>query len=572
MKYHFSVSNPAERFVDITLTLETKSQRQLDLKLPVWRPGRYEEGNFAKNIRRFSVVNSKGEPLSFQKVSKSVWRIFANEKDSQIKVKYQYYANRLDAGSCYVDDRQLYINPIHCCFYTDALRNEKCMVELDVSFEEVATSLRHTDKRKFEAENFDELVDSPFIASSHLQHYSYTVADTLFHIWIEGDYFPEQNKIINDFIAFTQTQLEMMQTFPFGEYHFLIQAVPHTFYHGVEHLKSTVIVIGPSSGLHKRELYNELMGVSSHELFHAWNIKTIRPVEMQPYNYDGENYSPSGFVYEGATTYYGDLFLFRCKYFSEEEYFNELNFRINKHLSGEGRFNYSVAESSFDTWLDGYVPGVPGRKTSIYDEGCLITWMLDFLIRKYSGNKKSIDDVFRILFNDFGKKGRGYTAEDYRQVAEQCAGKSLETFFTEIVFRAVSYQSMLEQVMEFAGLELEEQTSTKRCERDFGIRLDESGNIAVVAAVASDAPAISALSVGDELVAVNGHKADKRVHDLFEQFSNEDQIEVTVFSQLRLKTVLLKKGNKKYFSGWKLRNMKSKTAEQELFYKNWSMQ
>ncbi|HRV53700.1 MAG TPA: M61 family peptidase, partial [Bacteroidia bacterium] len=72
MKYHFSVSNPAERFVDITLTLETKSQRQLDLKLPVWRPGRYEEGNFAKNIRRFSVVNSKGEPLSFQKVSKSV--------------------------------------------------------------------------------------------------------------------------------------------------------------------------------------------------------------------------------------------------------------------------------------------------------------------------------------------------------------------------------------------------------------------------------------------------------------------------------------------------------------------
>ncbi|KXK45792.1 MAG: hypothetical protein UZ10_BCD003001707 [Bacteroidetes bacterium OLB10] len=131
---------------------------------------------------------------------------------------------------------------------------------------------------------------------------------------------------------------------------------------------------------------------------------------------------------------------------------------------------------------------------------------------------------------------------------------------------------MLEQVMEFAGLELEEQTSTKRCERDFGIRLDESGNIAVVAAVASDAPAISALSVGDELVAVNGHKADKRVHDLFEQFSNEDQLEVTLFSQLRLKTVLLKKGNKKYFSGWKLRNMKSKTAEQELFYKNWSMQ
>jgi predicted metalloprotease with PDZ domain len=570
MHYRFSVSNSAERFVDIELTLDTKGQNQIELKLPVWRPGRYEEGNFAKNIRAFTVTDSDNKPLAFQKISKSVWLIQTSEKVSHIKVNYQYYANKQDAGSCYVDEHQLYINPIHCCFYTDKHRSDKCIVQLDIAQTTVATSLKKTGHNLFEADSFDELVDSPFIASEGLKHLSYTVSENLFHIWIEGDYNPEPDKLIADFVSFTSEQLRMMQDFPVKEYHFIILAVPHTFYHGVEHLSSTVIVVGPSSGLHKRELYNELIGVSSHELFHSWNIKTIRPVEMQPYNYDRENYSPSGFVYEGATTYYGDLFLYRCGYFSEEEYFNELNFRINKHLSNEGRFNFSAAESSFDTWLDGYVPGVPGRKTSIYDEGSIITLMLDFLIRKYSGNRKSIDDVFLKIYNDFGKKGKGYTADDYRQVAEQCAGKSLSQFFTDIVFKAVSYESMLEQVLEFAGLTLAEQLSSKIGEQKYGIRIDESGSMPIISNIAKNAPAFRILSVGDELIAVNGHKADKRVHDLFAQYQYSAQMELTVFSQLKLKTVIVKKGDKNYFSTWKVKHTENKTTEQELFFKKWS--
>src|SRR6185369_4870034 len=114
-----------------------------------------------------------------------------------------------------------------------------------------------------------------------------------------------------------------------------------------------------------------------------------------PYDYTQENYSRLGYVAEGVTTYYGDLFLARSGVFNLDEYFEELNQRINKHLNNYGRFNMSVAQASFDTWLDGYVPGIPHRKTSIYDEGCLIALMTDLLIRRHTKNKKSLDDVMQ---------------------------------------------------------------------------------------------------------------------------------------------------------------------------------
>src|SRR3989304_7536298 len=112
----------------------------------------------------------------------------------------------------------------------------------------------------------------------------------------------------------------MMKDFPFETYHFFFQILPTKFYHGVEHLNSTVIALGPSYNLMKGDLYEDLLGVSSHELFHAWNIKNIRPKEMHPYDYTKENYSKLGYVCEGVTTYYGDLFLYRSGVYSEFDY------------------------------------------------------------------------------------------------------------------------------------------------------------------------------------------------------------------------------------------------------------
>lgn len=572
MHYTFSLPHPQTHYLHIGFTVEVNGEEFTDVKLPVWRPGRYELGNFAKNIQQWKPFDEKGNELAFKKISKDCWRV-QTKNVKQLKVSYTYYANQLDAGACYADSTQLYINPVHCCLYVDDKTKEKCTIEfaVDKSYE-VATSLKQTSPLKYEAIHFDELVDSPCICSPTLQHLQYEVGGTPFHIWIQGDYKADEKKLIADFKNFTQVQLRTMQTFPFDQYHFLIQATPHSFYHGVEHLKNTVLAIGPAISLNRKDLYNELLGVASHELFHAWNIKTIRPIEMQPYNLSKENYAETGYVYEGVTTYYGDLFLKRSGFFTDDEYLNEVSIRINKHLNNAGRFNHSVAQSGFDTWLDGYVPGVPGRKTSIYDEGSLISLMLDFLIRKYSVNKFSLDDVMRKMYDDIGKKGKGYRASDYQKIAEEFAGKSMEDFFSNYVNKAVSYKSLFEEVIGFAGLELVETKSSKTTEKMSGMMVEDANALPKIVNIAKDSPAYNAgLSVGDELISINGHKADKRTQELFLLFAGQD-VELDIFSQLKKKTVRLKSGDKNYFSTYSVKRTEKPSTVQTEFYKNWLQQ
>ncbi len=331
--------------------------------------------------------------------------------------------------------------------------DEPCQIYLKVPGEwKVATSLK-PEGNYFIAEDYHQLADSPFIASPSLQQNQYEVAGKIFNIWINGECRPDWNRILKDFHAFTEVQFNLMKEFPFNEYHFLLQVLPYSFYHGVEHLHSTVIAIGPGYDLMNENVYNELLGVASHELFHVWNIKTIRPDEMMPYNYTAENYSRSGYIYEGVTTYYGDLFLARAGIFSTEQYLHEISIRLQKHMDNSGRFNFSVAQSSFDTWLDGYVPGIPGRKTSIYDEGSLLALLLDLIIRQCTSNTKSLDDVMQILNLEFAKKEKGYSPGDYQKIAEKVCGKKLDSFFDGFVNKAVSYDSLLCEMLEFAGCE-----------------------------------------------------------------------------------------------------------------------
>ncbi len=569
MHYKFSIASPHSHYLSIDFYAGIEGKEFVEVKLPAWRPGRYELGNFARNIQRWKPFDENGNELEFKKVAKDVWYIETKDV-KQLHIAYNYYAAQLDAGACWLDANQLYVNPVHCCLYIDDKINEPCTCEMLIPASwKTATSLKQNGNNQFVAANFDELVDSPFISSPSLQHNSYLVNNTRFNIWIEGDCTPDWNKILTDFKKFTMVQLTMMEDFPFDEYHFLIQATPHSFYHGVEHLKSTVLAIGPAVSLMKKELYDELLGVASHELFHVWNIKSIRPIEMLPYNYGKENYAITGYVYEGATTYYGDLFLLRSGYFSVEEYFKELNVRLQRHMNNFGRFNYSVAQSSFDTWLDGYTPGVTNRKTSIYDEGCLISLMLDFLIRKHSAGKHSLDNVLHDLYHNFAKTKKGYAAADYQMLAEKYAGKPMHDFFDRYVYKANSYESLLQEVLTFAGLVITTKESLKSSERIFGFSTDEQFPYPKVVNIVPGSPAdVGGLSRGDEVISINGHKADSRFFDLLQSFS-EKEVVLDLFASSKKKTVLLKADGKPYLSEYRIKQAESINQEQELFLNAW---
>jgi predicted metalloprotease with PDZ domain len=568
IKYKLFLKAPAAHYIYVDLHIDQISADTLSLQLPAWRPGRYELGNFAKNVKCVDVFDGKGNALEYSKSSKDKW-IIRTKGVSQIKITYSYYASEINAGSCYADDTQIYVNPVHLCMYVPERMNEEHQIVLDIPDDYKIACALPAKNKTLSAKNFDELADSPFMASAGIKTDHYEVKGIKFYLHFNGECKPDFERIKKEFTAFTKVQFDFWGDFPVDEYHFIFQVLPFKFYHGVEHQKSTVIALGPGHSMNLGKVYEDLLGVSSHELFHTWNVKYIRPVEMLPYDFSKENYARTGYVYEGFTTYYGDVMLRKCKVFSNEQYFETLEERLNKHFHNYGRFNLPVAQSSWETWLDGYVPGAPYRKTNIYDEGNLIAFMLDILILKQTENKKSLKDVCRRLYNDFGKKNKGYSEEDIISLCEIVAGISFRDFFKKFVYGTEDFEPMLNSCLEYVGLEIQKDPTSIH-ENKYGFKIIDQPPHAKVSLVAPFSPAWKAgLSINDELLAVNGFSVKNDLPQWLKHF-DESEIELMVSSGGRIKHIKLESSSGAvYFPYYKLKFIKDCSEEQKRNFADW---
>ncbi len=522
VQFTFGCKNPNLQYVQIAAIFDTSSD-VTEIQLPSWRPGRYELANFAKNIRNFRVFDDTNSVLHVIKLTKDSWSV-ETALTKSIRVEYNFYANELNAGSTFLDNTQLYVNPVNCCVFTEATYNEEVEVILDIPSEwQVASSLTKKGAN-WCVENTEELLDTPFIASSKLQHQSYECAGILFHVWFNGEVKPEWDRLINDFKAFTELQIARFTEFPVQEYHFLNQILPVKTYHGVEHQKSTVISLGPSYEVFK-SLYVELLGVSSHELYHTWNVKAIRPIEMYPYKFREENYSKLGYICEGVTTYQGDLMLYKSGVYDETQYLKEITQQVQRHFDNPGRFHYSVADSSFDTWLDGYVQGVPGRKVSIYTEGCLLAFCTDVLISRASDGKNGLDTVMRRLYFDIALKGKGISEKDYQSAIEESAGISFQPFFDSFINGTRPYESILIDCFESIGLEMDHTPSSKYSEGRLGFKALKSGNDFIVKAMYPGGPAeMGELMLEDIITGINGYSCEGELNKWLNYFDDDVKI------------------------------------------------
>ncbi len=463
MNYKIYSKNKSSHFIDIECSIENIQTNEVELQLPAWRPGRYELQNFAKNIQIFEVFDEKGQKLQTSKISKDRWKVQTNGAKT-ITAKYNYYANLVNAGSSFVDENILYVNPVNLCIYAEGYINEPCFLELQKTENQGIAGLNNQQKLndtlvKIPFHDFYHLADSPFIVSSNLKHDFYEVEKVKFNIWFEGNLSREHlGRIRSDFKKFTEEQIKLFGEFPEKEYHFITWILPVAYYHGVEHRSSTMQVLGPDSQDFE-ELYIDLLGLASHELFHTWNICKLRPIELLPYDYTKENYFPTCFVAEGVTTYYGDLMLYRSGVFNQTQYLKELETYYKRHFDHADRASQSLVESSWDLWLDGYSQSIPDRKVSVYHKGAIAAQILDLHIQRVSQKTRSIDNVMKLLWERFGasKNGtplKGYTMQDYKDICEEVAEESLDLYFEKCILGTESLFYLLNEYLQDLDLQI----------------------------------------------------------------------------------------------------------------------
>ena len=566
IEVNIKISDTVSKTIDIEMFIPNSEHKNLSVQLPAWRPGRYELQNFAKNITDFESFDENNSILENHKSSKDCWEISA-ANTSIVKLKYSYYCNQMDAGGSYITNQMLYINFINCIVYETSNLNIPYKITLSIPDNyTIACGMAKINNKTVFANSYYELVDCPLIASSNLQQIQYQINDTNFNIWIEGNCDVNTSQIVGDFKKFTLSQLNIFKTFPFSEYHFLFIILPYAHYHGVEHHNSTVIVLGPDFKFNTPDVYNDLLGISCHELFHAWNALKIKPKELSPYDFTGENYFDTGFVIEGFTTYYGDYLLAKSGVWDVNQYMYELNIILKREFDNFGNQSSSLSRSSVELWLDGYVQGIPNRKVSIYTKGCIFALILDLKLRSLSDNQKSLDDVMLVLWENFGKTGIGYQSKDIINIVNDIAEVDLKELFQSGIYSTTPLQPILNEQLEWIGCELKTTTSKSNTENYLGFRVIEKEGKTLIDYCEPNAPANLLLAKNDELIAINGRKITQNIQELV---ALNQQIDITLFRDSELKKVRLHKTEERYFKQYVIEQKQNPTPKMIENFKKW---
>ena len=540
INYHISFKKPYRHFVDFEFSAKTNGANSMKFQLSSWRPGRYELADFAQNIQKWGAFDEKNNPLPFKKITKDLWEVNTNNA-REVIIVYNFYANQLDAGACYLDEHQLYLNPVHCMFYIVDRSQEVYQLNLDLPNDYKIASSMHQEKNTLTVKGYDLLAESPIICSNSLQHTDYKVNGITFHIWFQGICNPNWEKLKKDFTAFTKSQIKHFGSFPVDEYHFFFQITPYGSYHGVEHTKNTVLLLGPGDEIMNKR-YEDLLGVCSHELYHTWNIKAIRPIEMYPYNYTKENYFRTGFVAEGVTTYMGDIMLFNSNVFDWNQFVKTQNQNLERHLMNYGRYNLSVADSGFDTWLDGYKLGSPNRKTSIYPDAALCMLMIDLEIIRNSNGKYSLHSVMKELYEEFALKEKGYNEDDFRNICVKFGGLKVAEIFENHIYGTEDYIDNLKSALDVVGLLLEDKKNPNLSAQYFGfVSAKENGEIIIKKVEPNSITDQNGIAPDDKITKINDKKIDGNLSDIFKDCKKE--VTLTVKKKFSEKSISLSIGN-----------------------------
>lgn len=447
--YSIDLRQPEHHLAQVSMVFPETPGPFLDVKMPAWRTGRYSIINQANGVRSFAATDGEGRPLRWGKVDKSTWRI-ALDRPASVRISYELYGNELGLRSRHIDDSHAYLNASAVWMYADRYRGDDVTVSLQVPAGWNSVSgMRSIGEHRFAAENWDILVDSPIETGiNRVFKFAQGGRDYEVVFWGDGNYDAKQT--VADLGKIVGQAGAIWSSYPFRRYVFIVHATDGAG-GATEHRNSTVIQ-RPRNAFQPRPRYLSFLTTAAHEFVHTWNVKSYRDEGLVPYDYQKENYSTLLWVAEGSTSYFADQILLWAGITTPKDYFEHLSGVINDHNSRPGTAFQSVAEASFDEWIAPSGDRARNASVNIYDQGEVVSWMLDIALLEQTGGRRSYRDVHEALYRRFDADERGFGEADILQILQELTGTSWSGWWERNVRSPVAVD--FERLLEPVGLQL----------------------------------------------------------------------------------------------------------------------
>lgn len=532
ISYRIYPLQPEAHLFQVDLLIASPDPQGQHLRLPAWIPGSYMVRDFARNVVRLNAV-SDGRELAVERVDKSVW--LCEPCAGELRVRYEVYAWDLSVRAAHLDTTHGFFNGTSVFLEVVGQAEQPCVVEILPPEGEVyrnwrvATTLPLAGAElygfgAYRAADYDELIDHP-VEMGDFTLATFEACGVPHDIVLTGRHDADMARLCADLKKICEHHIRFFgEPAPVERYVFMTM-VTGDGYGGLEHRASTALMTARSSLPGKGEKaiskgYREFLGLCSHEYFHTWNVKRIKPEVFVPYELSKETYTRLLWAFEGITSYYDDLALVRCGLIKPESYLELLAQTISRVWRGRGRYKQTVTDSSFDAWTKFYKQdeNAPNAIVSYYTKGALIALCLDVFVQQQSDGEFSLDHIMRELWQRYGQRGVGVPEDGVEALVREFVGEAASGFF-DSVLRSTE-ELPLEASLSWLGVDLELRAArnqndwggvTRAVSRarspkgDLAVRCRDERGFALITHVYEGGTAQRAgLAAGDLLVAVNG--------------------------------------------------------------------
>ena len=584
LKYELAFEHPNTHLLDVTIHASDLKGATVEFAIPDWAPGSYYIENYSANVQRFRATSADGKALSWRKTDSQTWQIDLAGA-AAVTISYQVFANTLQNNIAQYNERHAFIGGPSVWMYL--VDGKDRPIELSVAAPsgwKIATGMEHTSDHTFGAADYNWFADAPFEISDFAEK-DFEVMGTTYHVIVHDvenkkdftKFANDLQKTVATIVPLFQSVTGTPQAAPFKDYYFIFHVWPKTG-GGLEHLNSTQINFTtdwdsteplPGTTLNQ---YDLKLFVAAHEFFHAWNVKRLRPLPLGPFDYTQMVHTPSLWISEGLTSYYGSLSVERAGLVPPQQYLDGIARLITNFEAKPGRKERSIEDTSWDTWFSNPMSisqanNLANTYYSYYDGGQIMGHILDFAIRDNTNNQKSLDDWMRLLYSRYALPKPGFKPEDAIHAANEVAGKDVSDVFRRYIsgMEPIPY----EQYFALAGIEVTKKVDPDKAWVGIEVKKSDDGH-AQIRNVIPGSPAENAgLSNDDVIYAIDSRALEADgVNAQLSSRKPGDTLRITVLRLGEFKEFLVTPTTNPNPT-YSLKPMENQTEKQKAIYNSW---